>query len=1032
MGGIGWGRLAGAVVVALALVCAPAALASTTTIGFDDLSPGDALGAQYLNNDGVQFSPPSDQKPPAAMWPASSLPVSSGCGGYTKSDPTNAHSSPNVAYSFCPNDYANENLYNPNGGWEGFEGRLSTLTTTVSVYAGAPGGKIQEFCCVDTYAAGGLSVELEAYNANEDVIATDTKTVGQKADTLLTVNAPSAEIAYFTISGPSDISDGAPLEIDDLSFEVPAAPPPPAIGITAPNPAQGYPGATVSVPVTVQRFNGADDAITLSVSDLPTGVTLISGGTVGASSTSTTLKFAIAPGAPAGTKQYLINAATADASAPPAQTGSFSVDVPTFTNPQIGISVAQAAGDPAQLGANGASVSYDGVPLVAGHATLVRVFADPVGLLAPGTSGLTATLSGSSDGKPLPGSPLLPDQGGPTALGASSFTTQLGEEDTSFNFLLPSSWTTGNVTLTAGVVGPMTPSPTVASCASGCFQSMSVTGVKFTQMPTFELTPVAIDFSNGGQTISPPSNPEAALALAYETLPAHKVVLDTSYTGTINVADLDNPPAVNGKPQSADNVVETAIDKWVVNQFTSDGNVNEFHRLVLAEVNGVVNGDTSYDFNVGTNANGTAIYEPVAEADTQREISSIAHEMGHGIDRRHADTELGSSGCGGPGGGGSDADWPDEVGHLEPTTNFANGAASPATSSPVGQSYGVNLAWRVPEPSGTGPFVIFPDSDYDFMSYCAGTPDYQNTPTASNPETDWISPRGWQQEFECLKSGAPNADCPVDEENPNATVGGTPDPTESGNGTISGSADVAAADPTATAAGPAIRGPSIWVGGYIDPGGTLVSPALMPATNGDIGARKSPYTATLVNAAGKVVVTTPLSMELTHIEHGPKTAAIPQVSIEGFLPTHGETVAGLTLRAAGKVLERIKAPAHAPRVTVSTPRLRRGATTLTLRWNSHDKSRATRTAFVSFSTGGRRWTTIWEGTDKGHIKIALATFGRARRIRLRVSVNDGFVASVATTRRVRLPAVKASKANAGPPPAWLVELERDGIVPVYR
>ncbi len=69
---------------------------------------------------------------------------------------------------------------------------------------------------------------MESYDLNGNPIAgaSETETVGGHADTLLSISAPSAEITYFTVTTVADgQGNSGPLEIDDLSFDVPATPP---------------------------------------------------------------------------------------------------------------------------------------------------------------------------------------------------------------------------------------------------------------------------------------------------------------------------------------------------------------------------------------------------------------------------------------------------------------------------------------------------------------------------------------------------------------------------------------------------------------------------------------------------------------------------------------------------------------------------------------------------------------------------------------------------------------------------------------
>ena len=700
---------------------------------------------------------------------------------------------------------------------------------------------------------------------------------------------------------------------------------------------------------------------------------------------------------------------------------------PEFSNKAVAISLAQAAGDPAQTGANGSSIAYSGVPLVAGRSTLARVFADPVGLVGSYSAGLTATLSGSAHGKSLAGSPLKPDDGGPAALADQAFAAQLGLANTAFNFILPSSWTTGSVTLTAHVSSAGT-QPGGATCDSPCSASLALTSVGFTKVPTFEVTPIELTWTEKhsgvkgftkGELVAPPSDPQASMALAYELMPVHKIV-NEGYQTVIDETALQNDPGgIFGN--QADGDALNLVENWASNQFTSatGTNTGDLHDMVVGFNRELARGDTYIQSNIGDfTANeggikkGSNVYEPTAVVNSDYTLA-VAHEMGHGVGRKHADHA-----CGGPAGGGSDPDWPDYRGRFEPTANLANGVAPSTQLLAAGSSYGVNLSWRVPQSSGTGPFVIFPDDSYDVMSYCG---DENYTPSAAAPGDAWISPRGWQQEFDCVKEPDPTGGCPVNEEQPSHGV--VPPAGHSAAHTASAVA-VSSASPYPPS-GALIRGPSISFRGYVEPGGTLISPSLMPAMGGTSGTASSPFTATLTNAGGKSVATEPLSDSAIHFEPAPGHPGLGVIALHGDLPTHGEAIFGLSVRDAGQVVTRIPAPRSKPRVTVRTPRVRRRAKSITVRWQSHDPSKARRSVFIGVSSGSRRFKTVWEGYDQGHATIPISIFHGARTVRLRVLVTDGFASSSATTRKVRLPVV-ARNASAGSPP-WLTELRRDGI-----
>ncbi len=700
-----------------------------------------------------------------------------------------------------------------------------------------------------------------------------------------------------------------------------------------------------------------------------------------------------------------------------------------FTNSSVAISLAQEAGDPAQTGPSGSSLHYAGVPLVTGRATVARVFADPTGLGLAGTSGLQATLYGSVNGQPLPGSPLTEDGGGPRALGDLPFAAQLGLPDTSFNFPLPASWTHGDITLHA-VVAPaaLPPAGTTAACTGPCTASLTITTVHFHDVPIFEVTPVELTWTNNKTgALEAPGNPQAAMATAYGLMPVQKIV-NEGYQGTIDETSLQSDKGGLGGNQANGDALNLVI-QWADTQFlnSTGSSTGNLHDMVVGFNVDIARGDTEYDPTLGVFTLGSKAWnveEPVAVVDAGYGLAT-AHELGHGVGRRHADES-----CGGPAGGGSDPNWPDYNGVLEPTSTYANGHTgtwSTITSAPVA-SYGINPHWRVTSASGPGPLTIFPDSDFDYMSYCAKGNTY-TTPTETSPGTVWTSARGWQEEYRCMSNEAnPPAGCPVNEQQPSA--GKIPVP--------GGAAAVASANAGRTAGGAAVNGPVISFRGYLEPGGSLLSPALMPAVGGVTGPAGSAFTATLVNRRGKVIATAPLDSQSMHFDAYPGHPAVPLLALQGSIPTHGQPVAGLIVRASGHVQAKITAPRQAPRVTVATPRLNRRTRSLTVRWNSHDASTARRTVFIAVSTTGRRYTTgrrsttgrryrtVWEGFDQGHAAIPLTELPRAGWIRLRVFVTDGFGSSLATTRPIRLRA-RVRIARAAAPPAWLIGLQRDGI-----
>ncbi len=297
------------------------------------------------------------------------------------------------------------------------------------------------------------------------------------------------------------------------------------------------------------------------------------------------------------------------------------------------------------------------------------------------------------------------------------------------------------------------------------------------------------------------------------------------------------------------------------------------------------------------------------------------------------------------------------------------------------------------------------------MSYCAGVPDFANPPGPGNPGSDWISARGWQQALRCVQS-VPAVGCPANQDHPAASAA------SARSGAPAGSASARA--------GVALHGSTISFIGYLKSDGKVLSPALMPTTGGAAGARHSRYVATLVGASGRIISREPLSGQRVHIEASRGHRLVVLTALQGFLPTHGRAVAGLILRARGRVVAHIRAPRHQPRVQVRRPRFRRGSGSFTLHWRTRDPDRGRRTTFIDVSTdGGHHFTTIWVGFDRGRATLPVAALRGSRRARVRVRVSDGFHTGTGTVR-FAAPAVRRAL-RVVQTPAWQRELQAIGI-----
>lgn len=837
---------------------------TTTTINFEapaiagTTSPafGPALSNQY-ESQGVKFIDPSTS--PVASPVGFAGPFSP---PYLYRDTANAHSGTQVLYahlSYSEGESASANFF----------AQLSTETTSVSLYVGAQGGY-----------PGGETVDLTGYDPQGNVVLSDSSTAGAKDDTLLQVSSSTANIAYFSVAVPDGGSPQTPtLEVDDLSFVVPAAPPPPDIVLppSALYGPVGSQGESTSLAFTIGRLNGANDPVDLAVSGLPSGVSVTGGTTIAANSDTTTLEFSVAPSAPlVSDAPFTITATSSDvsgsrgpvnekftvaaalslqlkgptgnvsgltvpmgpcsntivpvvvttgsgvstptsltltargdatglsdslasSSVPPAggdgavvnlslartsAAGSGDLDITiTATNgnaPPVSVSViVHRTGLVAQglyvtqgiqpdtgfltpSGTGQSGGSYQGVALVAGKVTVVRLYAD-----APanpeGVAGTSALLYGySQNGSPLPGSPLEPDYG-PTALpdtnpfASSNYSdvvldSELESDANAYTFTLPYGWVGGSLYLNQGkypaspgpirlsgkILPPYASSgPGSASCvASNTFTLTNVTFNEVGHNYGAEIVPVAMTV-NGAQP--PPPAQVFADAGAATPLPDGSVGGVVPYYATGDITDIAN------SSQSASQKNAAVL-----------GRLESYDLGACCEVVGVTLGTAYGDTNTtptngkrpgGMFSSGTATYSVVngspAGTPGARPLTSVTHELFHQFGLVHASNECG---------GGQDGDG-DDIGQTgESWQPLAPAPGEPTENPPndgIGQLDGIGLnPTTYPYQfiaTGSPSFPGNPQA-YDVMSYCANV--------GGGDPNDWVSPRNWRQLISNFGTGA--------------------------------------------------------------------------------------------------------------------------------------------------------------------------------------------------------------------------------------------------------------------------------------
>jgi hypothetical protein len=262
-----------------------------------------------------------------------------------------------------------------------------------------------------------------------------------------------------------------------------------------------------------------------------------------------------------------------------------------------------------------------------------------------------------------------------------------------------------------------------------------------------------------------------------------------------------------------------------------------------------------------------------------------------------------------------------------------------------------------------GPFgVIAPPKQWiDYMSYCA-------VDTFPNPLTAgqcadltcgpaWISARNWNRilgDFEYKRSAARN------------TAGAAQAPT------------VPSLHVSASAFGDSAS---------IERVAPVDAPTQPPSA--------SPYRLVGFNAAGQQIANIAMFQGSFHADDTGNGLAL-----DGVIPAAG--VVRVAIVRAGAILSSRTRSANAPTVSVRKPKFKRARATL--RWSAADADGDALLATVDYSSnGGRSFEQIWTGPNGGSVRVPARYLSRSSKARLRVTVNDGFQQTSATSKRFRSP-----------------------------
>ena len=299
--------------------------------------------------------------------------------------------------------------------------------------------------------------------------------------------------------------------------------------------------------------------------------------------------------------------------------------------------------------------------------------------------------------------------------------------------------------------------------------------------------------------------------------------------------------------------------------------------------------------------------------------------------------------------------------HASTACGGSAGTTPPDPWPPDGRGLlgGVGIDRRGTTPGGLGPYAFHISSvagdEFDVMSYCG------------NESTSWISVRNWKRligKFACLSE--PPKVFKVCTANRAAGTHAAPPP-----------AHAAAAEP------------ALHVTAFADPDGVTIDRVEPVRGGAPDSTPDNGWRAVFRDVAGGVVADVPMGVAVD-----PHHGEAPTLVLGAETPARG--AASVEVVHDGAVVARRARSAHAP--TVGAVHLSRKSVAS---WQAADADGDALLAAVEFSANaGHNWRTVYTGPSTGHVALPRSTLLATERGRVRVTVQDGFDASVATSRPV--------------------------------
>ncbi len=931
-----WAVLAAVlVVVATGLEIATAGTASADTpIDFDNLPTQTVLTNQYAATQGVTFA----------------------TGGFQTVEvfaDSNAHSGTNDLSFPC------------NG--EACPSRISAsfLSTQarVSVYViceTSPG-----FLCPT-----GISdqVEFQVFDASHNTLSDTTQAIGDTWTQLSFATAGNAAtISSILLSQPGG---GLPeYAIDDLSFGGATNQPDFALTPQDFNSTQGLgvpQGGSTTKHYTLHCLNGYTGTISYGYS-APTGVSLSISPSGASCVDGSTVTVVISATSQAPLEQGQSVTITADGSGLTPHTVSFPLTVQSVYQLRVqGIEITQGIqngvlnGLPQRNVNNlSAPVAYNGATLIDQRPMAVRIFADAPSAPAGGVGAGIQLAGFNSSGNPLPGSPLdsshftSPEEGNTGQLtdsGPGFPAVPKSERDSmngSFETLLPSTWTTGNLARLTATLLPAQSGfsiPTSVPCqTSACttLGTMTMNGIPF--VATGKLGLAVLTLNNNGSAPKLDFSKSSGVFSWTNLLPVTSVYKESDL-GFMDIGFEEGSCTVS----------------FIITESLCGGRSNQQSAILgfmwLARADGSHSGAgageigiTDQDYGVEDRSVMGAGSQPLAVVDENRPANDVDHEIGHMTGLQHA-----SADCGGGSNGQIATSWPpDQHGYIDSIGLDINGSPPyQVVAGPGGpQDQGGCTPSQPPFPCGGAS----PQQYFDFMSYC----------TALDPGADgslgsgntWVSERNWNQ-MASFFSKLPSA--------------------QAGTRLT----EVPRSSPLPPS------GPMMRVLAETSSSGTnILSVDPTPSSAPAIGTQSSTFKVATTTSTGQVVSSTPLFDQHIHIDGDNGTQQI----LDAQIP-YSASVKGVEIMSSGTKVASRPRPTTPPTVTLTQP----GGSTCTtggvpLHYKVTEAHPFNLTVSVDFSTDkGTTWKQVSEGSNTGSVTLARSSLATSTQAEVRIRANDGF------------------------------------------